>query len=117
MEITPAQIRAARALLGLTPEQVAARAQVPVAALRALEEAGTLASGATGDVASVQTALEEAGAEFIPDGVRHSRFVSPEAEARYHAIMRIGKESAAVLAGRDDLLTDADLYDESGLPA
>ena len=117
MIITPAQIRAARALLGLTPEEVAARARIPVATLRALEAAATPDAVPAAALVGVQGALEDAGILFIGDGVQRLRAMSPEAAARYRAMLEITRRSGARFAGRDDLLTDGDMYDENGLPA
>jgi len=64
----------------------------------------------------VRHALEQAGAEFIPDGVRRRRAAPLDVRSRYHDLRAISLRSAARLQGRE-LLTDADLYDENGLPA
>ena len=66
--------------------------------------------------AGVCQVLEQAGAEFIPDGVRRRRTARPDARALYEDLRAISLRSAARLQGRE-LLTDADLYDENGLPA
>ena len=60
--------------------------------------------------------LEQAGAEFIPDGVRRRRTERRDAGALFEDLRAISLRSAARLQGRE-LLTDADLYDENGLPA
>lgn len=116
MMITPEQIRAARALLRLEQAELAERAHVSVVTIRRLE------GGRQGDrvtpstLAGVREALEQAGAEFIPDGVRRRR-TRPDAQAALFDDLRaISLRSAARLQGRE-LLTDADLYDENGLPA
>ena len=116
MMITPEQIRAARALLRLEQAELAERAHVSVVTIRRLE------GGRQGDrvtpstLAGVREALEQAGAEFIPDGVRR-RSTRPDAQAALFDDLRaISLRSAARLQGRE-LLTDADLYDENGLPA
>ena len=73
MMITPEQLRAARALLRLEQTELAERAHVSVVTIRRLE------GGRQGDrvtpstLAGVREALEQAGAEFIPDGVRRRR--------------------------------------------
>jgi hypothetical protein len=62
----------------------------------------------------VRQALEQAGAEFIPDGVR-KRALAP-AGALFEDLRAISLRSAARL--RDcEVLTEAALYDEDGLPA
>jgi hypothetical protein len=67
-------------------------------------------------IEGIRQALEQAGAEFIPDGVRRRSAPRPDARALYEDLRAISLRSAARLQGRE-LLTDADLYDEDGLPA
>jgi transcriptional regulator with XRE-family HTH domain len=116
MDITPEQIRAARALLRLEQAELARRAHVSVVTIRRIEgtDGGERVTPITLD--GVRQALEQAGAEFIPDGVRRRRTARPEARALYEDLRAISLRSAARLQGRE-LLTDADLYDEDGLPA
>jgi transcriptional regulator with XRE-family HTH domain len=116
MEITPAQIRAARALLHLGQGELAALAKVSVVTIRRLEAEHGLKRVAPANLASVRSVLEQAGAEFIPDGVRRRPVGRPDARARYAKLRAISLRSAARLQGRT-LLTDAELYDENGLPA
>ena len=67
-------------------------------------------------ISRVQHALEEAGVEFIQDGVRRTHRRSPEErEALIRDIMEIARQSAAELKGQV-LFTDDDMYDEHGLP-
>jgi transcriptional regulator with XRE-family HTH domain len=115
MEITPEQIRAARALLRLEQAELAERAHVSVVTIRRLEaERGERVTLAT--LTGVREALEQAGAEFIPDGVRRRRPERVSAHALYEDLRAISLRSAARLHGRE-LLTDADLYDDNGVPA
>jgi len=116
MEITPEQIRAARALLRLEQSELAHRAHVSVVTIRRLERTNGRERVAPLTLDGVRQALEQAGAEFIPDGVRRRRAVRPEASALYEDLRAISLRSAARLQGRV-LMTDADLYDEDGLPA
>jgi transcriptional regulator with XRE-family HTH domain len=116
MEITPEQIRAARALLHLEQAELARRAQVSVVTIRRLERGQQSERVAAGTFAGVRKALEEAGAEFIPAGVRRRPTARPDARALFEDLRAISLRSAACLRGRE-LLTDADLYDENGLPA
>ncbi len=116
MEIISEQLRAARALLRLGQGELARRAHVSVVTIRRLETEGARERVAPDTVAGVKKALEEAGVEFIPDGVRRRRAARADARALYADLRAISLESAARLKGRE-LLTDADLYDESGLPA
>ena len=76
MEITPEQIRAARALLRLEQAELADRAHVSVVTIRRLEGGQGNERVAPGTVAGVREALEQAGAEFIPGGVRRRRYCS-----------------------------------------
>ncbi len=116
MNITPEQLRAARALLRLEQVELAHRAHVSVVTIRRLE--GTDGSERVAPVTldGVRQALEQAGAEFIPDGVRRRRAARPDAGSLYEDLRTISLRSAARLQGRE-LMTDADLYDENGLPA
>ena len=116
MEITPDQIRAARALLRLEQAELAERAHVSVVTIRRIERGQAGERVAPGTVAGVRQALEQAGAEFIPAGVRRRGIARPDTRALYEDLRAISLRSAARLQGRE-LLTDADLYDENGLPA
>jgi transcriptional regulator with XRE-family HTH domain len=115
MLITPEQIRAARALLRLEQAELARRARVSVVTIRRLEgaESGKYVGAET--LSGVRQVLEQAGAEFIPDGVRRRRTARAEADSLFEDLRAISLRSAARLQGRE-LLTDADLYDENGLP-
>ena len=116
MDVTPEQLRAARALLRLEQAELAHRAHVSVITIRRLEGADGSERVAPVTLDVVRRALEQAGAEFIPDGVRRRREVRPDAGPLYEELRAISLRSAARLQGRE-LLTDADLYDEDGLPA
>ena len=111
MEITSDQLRAARALLRLEQAELAERASVSVVTIRRIEAMRGRVASMTVD--GVRRALEQAGAEFVPDGVRRRR---PDKEAVFQDLRGISLRSAERLRGRE-LLTDADLYDEDGLPA
>jgi transcriptional regulator with XRE-family HTH domain len=114
--ITADQIRAARALLRLDQSELARRAGVSLATLRRVEAAiEPVSPRAAG---SIRLALESAGAQFIPDGVRCPRTRSPEeVEARYRKIIEISERSAKLLAENPGGFSEDDLYDENGLPA
>ena len=114
MEITPEQIRAARALLHLEQGELADRAHVSVVTIRRLEGGRGNERVSPRILAGVRDALEQAGAEFIPGGVRR-RSVRPDALGLYEDLRAISLRSAARLQDRE-LLTDADLYNEDGLP-
>lgn len=116
MLVTPEQIRAARALLRLEQTELAHRAHVSVVTIRRLEGADGSERVAPVTLDGVRQALEQAGAEFIPDGVRRRRAARPDANSLYEDLRTISMRSGARLRGRE-LMTDADLYDENGLPA
>ena len=111
---TSEQIKAARALLRMEQEELARRAGVSVTTIRRLEAADREYAVAEDTAAGVQNALQEAGIEFIHDGVRRIRKAAdPELVAD---LMKIAEESARLLKDAP-LLTEDDLYDENGLPA
>jgi predicted transcriptional regulator len=66
--ITPAQIRGARAMLDLTQKQLAERAGLSPQALVSIETGASDPKAST--LTAIQAALEEAGIEFLPNGVR-----------------------------------------------
>ena len=63
--ITARQIKAARALLGLGQFEVAKLADVGISTLKRIELASEI-SGSARTLWQIQTALEDAGIEFIP---------------------------------------------------
>jgi predicted transcriptional regulator len=66
---TPAQIRAARALLGWTQAELAAKAGISATSLNNLERAAVDPKLST--VNAIRRALENAGIEFLPgEGLR-----------------------------------------------
>ena len=64
--MTPAQCRAARALLDWTQETLASEAHVAVLTIRTFE--GEKANPRRATLAAIQRALEAAGVEFLPGG-------------------------------------------------
>jgi transcriptional regulator with XRE-family HTH domain len=115
--ITADQIRAARALLQLDQSKLASLAHVSLATLRRSERGAQTARVSARAASSIQRALEAAGAEFIPGGVRRRQGRSAaEADARFHRIMSIARESEK-LATENPGFDEQDLYDEFGLPA
>jgi len=110
MGVTPDQIRAARALLRLEQAELAKRAHVSVTTIRRLETAKgrDLATRVSFD--SIRRALEQAGAEFIPDGVRRRR-----SAALFDELRAISLRSAERLRNHE-ILSDAELYDDNGIP-
>ena len=112
MLITPDQIRAARALLRLDQASLAQQAGISVVTLRRLEEPSGLSKVAPGTVDAVRQILENAGVEFIDRGVRRlgSR---PDAAIKAEIDSLIAR-TTPLLAGRA-ILSDDDLYDETGL--
>jgi transcriptional regulator with XRE-family HTH domain len=117
MIITPEQIRAARALLRLEQDDLARRAQVSVVTIRRLEAVQSSERVATATLNNVRQVLEQAGAEFIADGVRRRRrVVRPDAAKLFEELRAISLHSADRLRGSEQM-TEADFYDEDGLPA
>ncbi|HZV20995.1 MAG TPA: helix-turn-helix transcriptional regulator [Hyphomicrobiales bacterium] len=111
--VSAEQIKAARALLRMEQEELAKRAGVSVTTIRRLESASDAYPVAEETANEVQSALEEAGVEFIYDGVRRvHRDADPEL---LRDLMNIAEESARLQAGLPQW-TEADLYDEHGLP-
>lgn len=113
MQITSDQIRAARALLRLDQAEVARRAGVSAVTVRRLEAGDAAVGQAT--VAGVAGVLEQAGVEFVDRGVRH-RQQAPEERDRLYRELRAIVEQHPYIA-EDPPFTEADLYDENGLPA
>ena len=64
--ISAAQVRAARALVGMTQEDLAAAAGLSGQTIKRMEALGTERSSA-GNVVALQRALEAAGVQFIPE--------------------------------------------------
>lgn len=114
MDITSEQIRAGRALLRIEQEELARRAHVSAATVRRLESPKGTERVAEGTVLAIRRALEEAGIDFVQDGVRR-RDRERDTDALYRELRAIAKESAAQLAGLPRL-REEDLYDEDGLP-
>jgi transcriptional regulator with XRE-family HTH domain len=116
MEITPEQIRAARALLRLGQAELAEKAHVSVVTIRRLEGPTGLDRVSRPSLDGIRKALEQAGAEFIPFGVRRRIADSPGDASLFEDLRAISLRGAERLRGQN-LLTDADLYNEDGLPA
>ncbi|MGA3400342.1 MAG: helix-turn-helix domain-containing protein, partial [Acetobacteraceae bacterium] len=106
MEITPEQIRAARALLRIEQEELARRLKMSVVTVRRLETADPAPRTSQSTREEVQRVLEQAGAEFIEGGVRRRRTARPDATSRFEALRAISRRSAERLRGREQL-TDA----------
>jgi transcriptional regulator with XRE-family HTH domain len=111
--ISAEQIKAARALLRMEQEDLARRSGVSVSTIRRLEAAGSEALVAQTTVGTVVKALEEAGVEFIHQGVS-LKTRAADSDALLGRLRAIA-ERAASRANRD-WLSDADLYGDDGLP-
>ena len=115
--ITAAQIRAARALLRLDQSELARRAEVSLATLRRVERGAQTAHASSRAVASIQHALETAGAEFIDNGVKYKQSRTPEDKDRMRQDLKaIAHRSAKFLADNPGGFAEDELYDEFGLP-
>jgi transcriptional regulator with XRE-family HTH domain len=108
--ISAEQIKAARALLRMEQEELARRCGVSVSTIRRLEAAreGLVAEATT---RNVRKALEEAGVEFLHQGVS-LKARREDQEALLGRLRAIAERAAA----GPDWLTDADLYGDDGLP-
>jgi transcriptional regulator with XRE-family HTH domain len=115
MMITQEQLRAGRALVHLDQAELARRAHVSPVTIRRIEAADGPARVSPTTLESVRRALEEAGVEFIPRGVKR-RLTQADKEARFLELRAISQRSAARLKGQDTM-TEADLYGDDGLPA
>ncbi|MGO9543866.1 MAG: hypothetical protein ACLPPF_03625 [Rhodomicrobium sp.] len=96
--ITAEQIKAARALLRMEEDELARRASVSVTTIRRLEAAGNAAM-AEATAISVQVALQEAGVEFILDGVCLKR-IAHDADALFERLLAIAAQSARQLGSQ-----------------
>jgi predicted transcriptional regulator len=112
--INPEQIRAARALLRIEQGELARRAHVSATTIRRIEAVGGLEHVSEETIGGIRRALEQAGAEFIENGVRR-RVVGHDPEARYRTLRAIAERSAGLQEGGGQF-TDHDLYDDDGLP-
>lgn len=114
--ITAEQIKAARVLLRLDQAEVARRANVSVATLRRVESPESIRQVASPTVQQVKAALEGSGVEFVRRGVVQKDGRTPEEIAALsERLLEIGRRSAA-RPERNPNFTEADLYDENGLP-
>lgn len=114
MLITPEQVRAACALLRSEQDELARRPGFR----RHSPPLGGGARVSSTVLDGVRQALEQAGAEFIQDGVRKrpAKRKAAEAEALHQELRAISIQGGERLAGHE-MLTDSDMYDKNGLPA
>lgn len=109
--INAEQIKAARALLRMEQDELARRSGVSVTTIRRLEAASgenLVAEVTTGNVCK---ALEEAGVEFIHQGVS-LKAAAPDDDALFARLRAIAERAGA----SQGWLTDDDLYGDDGLP-
>lgn len=114
--ITSEQIRAARALLRIEQDDLARRAHLSITTIRRIEAAKGAVRVAEATVDRIRQVLEAEGAEFIADGVRRRRRPPYDPELRYRELRAIAARSAAQLAELPPF-SEADLYDDQGLPS
>ncbi len=112
MDVSADQIRAARGLLRIEQAELARRADVSVITIRRIESAKGIVRVAPNTLDGIRKVLEQAGAEFIPGGVRR---VARD-DRLFNDLRAISLESAARLRD-DNPMMESDLYDEDGLPA
>ena len=67
LKVSIRQLKAARALIGWSQEELAANAEVSLPTIKRLEAAEGLLAGRQTTVHKIQTALEKAGIEFIDE--------------------------------------------------
>ena len=101
MKITADQVGAARALPHLEQAQLAERAKVSIVTVRRWEtrQGGERVASAT--LARVPAALEGAGAEFIPGGIRRRPVAQADVRTRFDKLPAISLRSAARLQDRE----------------
>ena len=114
--ITPEQIRAARALLRIEQNDLARSAHVSITTIRRIEAENGAVRVAEATIDEIRKALEAEGAEFIANGVRRRRRPPHDPERRYRELRAIAEQSAAQLANLPPF-SEADLYDDQGLPS
>lgn len=112
--ISAEQIKAARALLRMEQDELARLSGVSVTTIRRIEAASAERLVAETTTGTVRKALEEAGVEFIHQGVS-LKPKSAGGEALLGRLRLIAERAASQGAGRE-WLTDADLYGDDGLP-
>jgi transcriptional regulator with XRE-family HTH domain len=112
--ISAEQIKAARALLRMEQEELARRSGVSVTTIRRLEATSGERLVAETTTGAVRRVLEEAGVEFIHQGVS-LKPKTTDGEALFGRLRAIAERAAAGGVGRE-WLTDADLYGDDGLP-
>ena len=80
--LTGRQIAAARTLLSLSQKELAELSNISIPTLKRMEASKGEASGYANNVMAVQSALENAGAEFIPEngGGAGVRLAKPNAQ-------------------------------------
>lgn len=64
--VTPAQVRAARALINISQRQLAEMSHVAIATIKRVEVSDGI-SGRAATIAAIVTALEQAGIQFVPE--------------------------------------------------
>ena len=65
--IYPCQIRAARALIGMSQQELAARSSVGLATIKRIEAVGSDITGTVKTLVKIKKALEAAGIRFIDE--------------------------------------------------
>lgn len=118
--VTAEQLRAARSLLRLAQRDLAARAGVPLPALRRLEGVGGTAKVPPEIVRRTRTALEQAGAVFVAGGVQPQARKAEESSDTDRAARVAARleriRQLPVLDDRSPWQMLDDMYDADGLP-
>jgi transcriptional regulator with XRE-family HTH domain len=112
--ISAEQIKAARALLRMEQNELARLSGVSVTTIRRLEAASGERLVAEATTGTVRKALEEAGVEFMHQGVS-LKSKPADGEALFTRLRGIAERAAMIPPGKE-WLTDVDLYGDDGLP-
>jgi hypothetical protein len=102
-------------MLRLEQTELAQRAQVSLVTVRRIEAADGAPRVARATLETVRRVLEDAGVEFIPDGVRRRIDVAGNA-ALLRDLQAISERSADRQRDQEAMI-EAELYNEDGLPA
>lgn len=115
MNISSEQIRAARACLNIPQTQLARLAHISIVTVRRIEAADR-DNLVQPSAKAIRKALEDAGIEFIPSGIKHIKKERRKQEDCFAKLMALSKETGRLCReGRP--FSEKDLYDENGLPA
>jgi len=90
--VGPAQIRAARALLGINQRELSKCAEVAISTVKRIEVSEEI-TGSARTLSKLQTALERAGVEFIPEDETTGPGVRLKRSGRSKELKRKGRRA------------------------